>query len=251
MTHLTEKDPTAVAQFVAALTEGDRISVHWFDAAFPGGRVWVGTVLALSSDKKIARVKYDAAETALPFPPTDVKIHDFKRIEVMGYGDAVMVAEGTLGVGGTLRLDPWDVTTHGMYLNVTGTMSADQKAQNLVNYDHFLRVQFGLGPSDSRTSPDHDSNVKYRLNDCVITLVAWGGQAQTMGAKWRADPGFLHIGDCVMASAASLYVDMKKKSVVALAQSLDKPGKGLRHRIGESVKLALGKKPGEGITEKQ
>lgn len=249
MTQLSEKSADAIAAFIGTLTDGDRISVHWFDIGNPGGRVWLGTVLAIAADKKSARVKYDAVATTLTFPPTDAKVHDMKRVESTGYSDALLLAEGALSHGGTIKVDVWDVMTHGIYLNVNPNQTVDAKALALINYDSFLRLHLGLKPSDSRTSPEHDTNHLYRLNDCVLSLVAWGACAQQKGALWRTDAAFIHLGDCIMATAAAIYVDTKKKSVMALAQGLDAPGKGLRGRIKECVTKALGKKPGEGITE--
>jgi len=249
MSQLTEKQEDAIKAFITSLTEGDRVSVHWFDVSTPGGRVWLGTVLSIAADKKLCRIKYDAYTAPLVFPPTDAKIHDMKRVESVGYGDALLMSEGAVGHAGTLKLDLYDVATHGIYLNTKPGMTVEEKAEKLVNYESYLRRNWDMSASDSRTSPDHDSNHKYRLNDVILSLVAWGTYAQKKGPEWRTDPNFLHLGDCIMATAAAIFVDIKKKSVLALAQGLDAPGKGLRGRIKECVTKALGKKPGEGVTE--
>ena len=244
MSQLSEKTADEKAQFVASTAVGARISCHWFSAEVPGGRIWQGTVTSISGDKATMFVKYDGVESLLPFPPVEAKVHQIAKLGTVGYSTALALSEGG---GRLMQFSLWDCASHGIYLNVTPTMTHDDKAQRIMEYDRYLRQMLDVPLSAKRTQQCSE-NV-HRMNDLLLCVVAWATSCQVLGTAWQTTASHVTLGDYLFAALASLYVIEKKRSVKALATALDKEP-GIRGRLDSCVTIAMGKKPGEDVDSK-
>ena len=161
----------------------------------------------------------------------------------VGYSTATTEAEGGSRL---IQFSLWDCATHGVFINVSPTMTHDDKAQRIMEYDRYLRQMVGIPLNGSRTQ-DMSENV-HRMNELMLCVLAWATACQ--GDKdWANKPMMITLGDYIFAALASLYVAEKKKSVKALSTILEKEP-GIRGRLDAAVKIALGKKPGEDADSK-
>lgn len=246
MSQLSEKTADEKDQFVDSLATGDRVSVHWFDAVNPGGRVWQGTVSSVV--RSVAATTTRVAQRAsciidyrgigsLPFPPTDAKIHAVAKLSSMSYSSALREAEGSQR---SVIFNAFEATTYSVYIDTDEAMTYNQRQRNLLELDRQLRGLFEVAPTPERSVPRPTVD-EHRMNDLLLVMLAWARLGQSLGAAWQTNADFLALGDAVLACLSAYHVKNKKGSLRTLSENLDKQP-GIRGRLPECVRQALAKK---------
>jgi len=246
---LTEKSSADQHAWADTIRAGDRVSITWWSAEFPAGKVLSGVCTSKTGDSTNAVLTLQCKDVDGSFYTTNFPPRGGAKVHSMGKEESDWISRELR----TIRSDPigvdkFDCLSWGFALDCLDTESAGARRVKLMHLDDKLRKEYSdiVDHISAYYAPGH-SQGHFSANEVLMALITWCNKSQEMGSGkkgWSRDLLHLSIGDSIVCILARMYVAQRKGDTALFAMKRDSEPMRTEAgcRIGSWVQLALAKK---------
>lgn len=246
---LTERNTAEQHAWADTIRAGDRVTITWWSAEFPAGKVLSGVCTSKTGDATNAVLSIQCKDVDGSFYTTNFPPRGGAKVHAMGKEESDWVLRELRSVrSDPIGVDKFDCLSWGFALDCVEGENVGTKRVKLMHLDDKLRKEYSdiVDPISAYYAPGH-SQGHFSANEVLMAIIAWCAKSQEMGSGvrgWARDMSHIAICDTLICILARMYVSHRKGDTGLFAMKRDSEAMRTESgcKIGSWVQLALAKK---------